>query len=282
MNANRIRLEIKRLQNEVEVIGTSSDGKKDYNGITQLRDEIIQLKQDINQVSNELSRYDLERYSEQIKSLLIIVQKRILSYNDPSNSGNRKNMHLKRKPGFSNVINNRKSLSMTILNSITAKTVNKKIVLSDNVSILQNLENCQICSSSQKCNVSKHISGSITMSQVNESHIILLNLPFTKGNIFITDCINSIIIIQVPSKGKVQLRLHNLLDCKIKISLKEPITSEIDKQTVVIENIKNCLFDLASKSILTIENFSNINQINEKPKDYFFAEFRCSSTGPNS
>lgn len=282
MNANRIRLEIKRLQNEVEVIGTSSDGKKDYNGITQLRDEIIQLKQDINQVSNELSRYDLERYSEQIKSLLIIVQKRILSYNDPSNSGNRKNMHLKRKPGFSNVINNRKSSSMTILNSITAKTVNKKIVLSDNVSILQNLENCQICSSSQKCNVSKDISGSITMSQVNESHIILLNLPFTKGNIFITDCINSIIIIQVPSKGKVQLRLHNLLDCKIKISLKEPITSEIDKQTVVIENIKNCLFDLASKSILTIENFSNINQINEKPKDYFFAEFRCSSTGPNS
>lgn len=274
MSGNRIRLEIKRLQNEVELLGVSENGERNYNDITRLRDEIVQLKQDINQTANELSRYDLEHFSENIRSLLNIVQKQILILNDQSNSSNRKILHLKRKPKFSDVINNGKLSSMTTINSITIKTVNEKIVISDNVSILQNLEECQISSSSEKCNdLRNDISGSLTFSQVNKTRIILLDLPFTKGNIFITDCVDSIIIIQVPSKDAVQLRLHNLSDCKIKISLKEPMTSQIDKQTVVIENIKKCLFDLTSRSIITIKNFSNINQMNKEDKDYFFGEF---------
>lgn len=277
MNGNRIRLEIKRLQNEVEFIGGSENDKTDREAFIRLRDEIIRLKQKINQMSNELSRYDLEHYSKDIRSLLKIVQKQMLTFNDQPNNNKKKILYLKRKPKFCDVINNRKLSNMTPLNSITTKTVNEKVIVSDNVSILQNLKHCQISSSSIRCNDSKDISGFLTLSQISETRIVLLDLPFTKGNIFITDCINCIMIIQVPPKDTVQLRLHNLLNCKIKISLKEPITSKPDKQTVVIENIKDCLFDITSKSIMTIENFGNIDQRNKEDKDYFFGEFNFSA-----
>lgn len=274
MDRNKIKVEIKRLQNKVDSISRLEDDKKDSNDITKIRDEIIKLKQDINQVSNGLTSYDLEHYTEDIRSLLKIVQKQMLVFTDHSKRNDRKIFHLKRKPRFGNVLNDKKTSSgFTTLNSITTKTVNEKVVISDNVTILQNLENCQISVNSKKYDNSKDLPGAITLSQVNKSRIVLTDLPFTQGNIFIADCIDSIIIVQVPPKDTIQLRLHNLVDCKIKIFWKEPIISEIDKQTVIVENIKNCLFDLRSKSFVNIQNFSNINQSLEEDTDYQFGEF---------
>ncbi|CAL9728611.1 tubulin-specific chaperone C [Monosporozyma unispora] len=267
MSARQIGQDIKRLQTELE-----AQNEEGNNNIAKLRDEIIQLKRTIDDCSNELSRYDLENYTKDVMSLLKLVQdkeKRLRSSNDGIK---KKTFRFKRK---SKDVNMKGKAAMTAINSLTTRTTHEKIAISSNVTILQNLESCEVYTTpvndGDNVDLTK-VSGSITLSQVNNSHVDLCNIPFSSGNIFLTDCTHTTIRIVVPPKDKVQLRLHNLTDCKICISLKQPFTVAGEKQTVIIENIKHCIFDLKYKSSIDIQNFSHINGDSDDKEDYLFAD----------
>lgn len=276
--------EIRRLQGEL----ASQADYSNIDNITKLRDEIIQLKRTITDISNELSAYDLERYNKDIMGLLKLIQEKEKTLRASSN-GNKMKFHFERKPKGAHM---KGKNIMTSVNSLTTKTIDEKIIISKNVTILQNLESCQVFTNlpQNDANIDDHklknLSGSITLSQVGKTCIDLANIPFNNGNIFITDCTHTNIRMVVPPKDSIQIRLHNLSNCNIGIYINHSITpsssTESEKQTVIIENIKDCIFDMNSKSVIDIHNFSHINGDSDDKKDYTFANTDLSNSTDNN
>lgn len=284
MGGRQIGKEIRRLQNELISLFDNINA----NDISKLRDEIIQLKRTMADGSNEFSSYDLEHYNKDIMGLLKQIQekeKNLKALDD----GNKKKFQFERK--VKNVNMKGKSI-MTAVNSLTTKTIDENIVISNNVTILQNLESCQVSTSLPENDANngdsklKKMSGSITISQVEKSCIELIDIPFDIGNIFITDCIQTSIQMAVPPNDKIQVRLHNLSNCSISIYVKQSSLSlsgtESEKQTVIIENIKDCIFDTKSKSVIDIQNFSHINGDSDDKKDYTFASIGLNNSNNNN
>lgn len=238
------------------------DDVQERERLQRFREEIIDLKRQIDDASQELSSYDLEHYTKNIRALLKTVTSQIQQI-DKSSDPKRK-FQFQRKPRrFANT-----SISQDLdVTSSTVQIENKDIEIIQNISILQNLKICKVYTTKQEKNA---VSGSIALSHVDDSFIKLDNIPFDTGNVFITDCSNCIIIIKVPAEDKIQLRLHNLFRCKIHIGPVDGTPSHL-QQMVIIEGLQECTFDINSEPQILIRNFSQLNDNSKDSNAYIFA-----------
>lgn len=100
-------------------------------------------------------------------------------------------------------------------------------------------------------------SGSINLNNMENNLVKLDNLPFQIGNIVINNCQKCIFAINLPSKNKIQIRLHNIIESKFVFHIAEQSsTSDGNKQVIVIENLQNCIFDSKSAPSLQIHSFN--------------------------
>lgn len=156
-----------------------------------------------------------------------------------------------------------------------ATFLNQDLVLLDPTKVFKGLQNCTISSSDYN---DPPKSGSLTVQFIKDSVITLRGLPFKNGSVFISDASNCVIILHLPASDKVQVRLHNLYNCKLSVFCEDCLLA---KQTVVIENCKDCVFHQTCESHLIIQNFDTAtkkkNAVPETEQtdmnDYKFGEF---------
>ncbi|CCE62987.1 hypothetical protein TPHA_0D03520 [Tetrapisispora phaffii CBS 4417] len=103
---------------------------------------------------------------------------------------------------------------------------------------------------------------SLLFENIKKSVIVLNRLYFENGNIFINDCEDTVIIVNMEKiDNSIQLRFHNLVYCKIYIQRKHAALEPTVLQKVIIENFRGCTFHTDSKDYIMIENFSNLGMI---------------------
>lgn len=153
-----------------------------------------------------------------------------------------------------------------------ATFLNQDLVLLDPTKVYKGLQNCTISSSDYN---DPPKSGSLTVQFIKDSVVSLRGLPFKNGSVFISDASNCVIILHLPNSDKVQVRLHNLYNCKISVFSEDYLVAN---QTVVIENCKGCIFHQTCESHITIQNFDtatkkNVQDGDASANDYKFDEF---------
>ena len=135
-------------------------------------------------------------------------------------------------------------------------------------------ENLNKCTLMTEADATRHKSGSLILRNINNGTVKLEPAPFSAGSILITDCENLFITCSTPLKNAIQVRLHNLSNCKILI---RPLGSTT-KQIVVLENCFDCIFHKDTEDLLDLQNFSAIamrgnNDTVEETDAYRFEPF---------
>lgn len=206
------------------------------------------MKRNLNSIAQDLPPYDLERHSSDIDQLLKTIDEKLSTANRKA-----KRFQFKRKPrskatGGTDVHYEQDQSTLDI-----PETCGKTLNIMNNTASFKNINNCKIRSQIELQNIAT--SGTLAFQNIKSSIINIKDLPFKGGSIFLTDCKNTNIYLNLPANDKVQIRLHNMQDCRIAIDCPK---STDTKQTVVIENCLNCIFLKESQDYVHIQNFSNL------------------------
>lgn len=134
----------------------------------------------------------------------------------------------------------------------TTDSQNKTIEYDVSIQKYQSLDNCKLISSYQQ--VVAEFS-TLLVENVKKSVLYLNILPFKQGSLLIEKCEDSKIIIVTPQGSNIQLRLHELVNCRLYI--KKQAEDEI--QDVIIENCTNCIFHSSVKDLIKIHNFNHLD-----------------------
>lgn len=133
-------------------------------------------------------------------------------------------------------------------------TTGADIVLREPNCSFLDLSRCKVSSGPNPAPPTK--AGSLTFHRIADTVINLQELPFQTGSIFISECQDSVVVFNVPTDGHLQVRLHNLRNCKLLISSQHP-------QTVIMEGCEKCCFHSSTQPNIVIRDFSNINLEND-------------------
>lgn len=225
----------------------------DYEG---LRAKINELHKCLNRISHSLPPYDIERYFAEIDKLLKQVNSKESTQKATEPKLFRFHKHSKVKDRTPPQRYPEATLvdeGKTVMTG--AKRVGEVLNLSESTAFYENLDCCTLNSTIQ---TAVHETGSLTLQHINKTIVNLAAIPFVNGSIFITDCSDSIIICKTPPHSTVQIRLHNLLNCRLLI---RP-TDELSSQTVILENCSKCIFHETCEPYVTIQDFSNLSLAN--------------------
>ncbi|CAB4255379.1 similar to Saccharomyces cerevisiae YPL241C CIN2 GTPase-activating protein (GAP) for Cin4p [Maudiozyma barnettii] len=253
----------KKLQQDLE----------DGTNISVLRTKVAGLREDLHKHAPDLSPYEVELHNKHIDKLVKDVDDKLKL------SGTKDKVFQFAKTPISRLSSRGGSgkdngFEHPIIDG-KATFMDLDFVLLDSNKVYKSLERCTLSSTDYN---DKPKAGSLTIQYIENSVISLQSLPFKNGSIFISDASNCVLVLHMPKDDKVQLRLHNLYKCKMLILCDDYLSS---KQTVVIENCKECIFHQSSETHLTIENFNNVtkskqvgnNEQSESTNDYKFDEF---------
>lgn len=92
--------------------------------------------------------------------------------------------------------------------------------------------------------------------------VVSLNVPQMLGSIFVTDCEHTTLLIRLRFGEKVQIRLHNLINCQIQV---EPADNTASAQTVIIEDCDEVTFHSTAQDLIAIRNFNVFKAHTDKP-----------------
>ncbi|SCV13915.1 uncharacterized protein CGFF_01472 [Nakaseomyces glabratus] len=92
--------------------------------------------------------------------------------------------------------------------------------------------------------------------------VVSLNIPQMQGSIFVTDCEHTTLLIRLRFGEKVQIRLHNLVNCQIQV---EPADNTASAQTVIIEDCDEVTFHSTAQDLIAIRNFNVFKAHTDKP-----------------
>lgn len=256
--------------NELEIREELNGETADF---TRVEQKIAEANTELNELSYSLPPYELRLFSSELDSLL----KESGEVKASKTKGTRK-----RRFKFTKRSERAERLPTTdFQTSISDKEPEVQPIVSEKIIIeqeqIQNFKNLYKCilESKQKPYEMPYASGSLSMENIQESTIELPHMPFLNGSIFMTDISNTLIRILLPQNSSIQIRLHNIKDCKLYI-MKMP--KSVDKQTIVIENCKGCIFHADTEAAINIQNFCNL-QLNPMigkacvDPDYSFATF---------
>ncbi|CCH62102.1 hypothetical protein TBLA_0G01580 [Henningerozyma blattae CBS 6284] len=252
------------IDRQIELINAELE-TADPNSCEDLKEKITNIQIKLNQKVEEISKYDVERYSHTINKLTT----KLYSRNNTNNST------LNKPKKFQFNRNRNKDAIQTEIQDSSDKVFNEAnntnilarqtIRMDNKLATVSNLEYCTIMVDS---NYSKKPTGSITFSNIKKSIIYSRDILFESGSIFFNDCKECIILLELSSKNRTQLRLHNLIGCKIYFKSN-------DKQTIIIEDCKNCVFHNDTEGHLDVKDFNNLGlSIDDLAfKNYDFEEF---------
>lgn len=133
-------------------------------------------------------------------------------------------------------------------------TVGAQIILNEPMCSFVDLSLCTVTSPSSSASISKN--GSLSLHRISETVINLQKFPFLDGSVFVSECQDSVIIFKLPVDGHLQIRLHNLKNCRLLFESQQ-------KQNVILESCKNCIFHSATQTHTVIQDFSDLNLGND-------------------
>ncbi|CCD25450.1 GTPase-activating protein CIN2 NDAI_0F01310 [Naumovozyma dairenensis CBS 421] len=247
------RTRLEKLQEILE----DEDKNLDYNDIYL---NAIELNKIFNEISNDLPTYDMERYSSQLQSLLKVINSKNISNNTSSSNSRRfkfkKTSSLRKKTAKVEEKTNNGELTSVDLN-----TSGKSIHLSvERTQAYKNLVNCIVVSGSNIIPEDENVNGSLSFHNIDNTLINLQSIPFNNGSFFISNCKNSVILLATRTNNTIQVRLHELNNCKIYIqSAISGREGENKDQNVILENCSGIIFHERSKPYLEIQDFTNLN-----------------------
>ncbi|CCF58708.1 hypothetical protein KAFR_0F01120 [Kazachstania africana CBS 2517] len=223
----------------------------------ELREEVIQLKRYFNEVSADMTPYDMKHSHSEIEKLLKDVNAKLSTQHT---------VKRKFKFNFSSKGKNTKfeALSPPVPVASTPKIVDQDLLITNPIQTFENLSNCTVTRGKE---IASSQNGQLAFKGLHKSVVVVSPLPFVNGSVFITDCTESVIIINLPPASTIQIRLHNLGNCKLSIVKQE----DMEPQTVVVENLTKCTFDEVSRNKLTIRNFSQLGSGQVESEAYRFA-----------
>lgn len=238
--------------------------------VQEIKNKAISLKNDLHKHAPDLSAYEIELHNTHVDKLLKDTDSKL-----KLSKTNQKVFEFAKKPvvRLQSIVKHADGIKNPTIDG-KADYINQDLVLLDQNKVFNHLEKCTI-SSSDYNELAK--SGSLMIQYMTDSVVSLNSLPFKNGSIFISDLLNCIILLHLPSEDRVQLRLHNLVHCKLMILCDDYVSS---KQTVVIENFEKCIFHESCESNITIKSFNNVTQklgendeTSEEDQGYEFGEF---------
>lgn len=218
-----------------------------------LRTKVAALREDLHKHAPDLSPYEAEFHNKHIDKLMSDVDDK-LKLTDTR----QKVFEFAKKPisRLNSRGSSRKETDMErpIIDG-KATFMDLDLVLLDSNKVFKSLGRCTLSSTDYN---DKPKTGSLTIQYVENSVVSLQSLPFKNGSLFVSDASNCVFIFHMPRDDKVQVRLHNLYKCKILILSDDYLSS---KQTVVIENCKECIFHETCQPHVTIENFNSATKM---------------------
>lgn len=220
-------------------------------------DELFHILTDL---SPSLSPYDKERCQSRVDFLL-----KQINTKESSASKGSKLFQFQRKPRPSKkVVRTHNATQDNYQKAIT--TTNEQIVVTEPSAVYEDLNHCQVTTKKEHT-IEK--AGSFILRKVNNTLVRCQPLAFETGSLFITDCERSSIVCDLPPHNAVQVRLHNLKNCKLFLLP----TDTTSKQVVILENCTNCIFHEDTKGRLEIKNFTSLNLTDDSPLDYKYESY---------
>lgn len=220
-------------------------------------DELFHILTDL---SPNLSPYDKERCQSRVDFLL-----KQINTKESSASRGSKLFQFQRKPKpTKKVARTHNATQHHYQKAIT--TTNEQIVVTEPTAVYEDLDHCQV--TTKREHTIKN-AGSFILRKVNNTLIRCQPLVFETGSLFITDCESSSIVCDLPPHNAVQVRLHNLKNCKLFLLP----TDNTSKQVVILENCTNCIFHEDTKGRLEIKNFTSLNLTEDSPLDYKYESY---------
>lgn len=217
--------------------------------ISGLKTKVATLREDLHKHTPDLTPYEADFHNKHIDKLMNDVDDK-LKLKDTRE----KVFEFAKKPisRLNSRGSSRKEIGMgrPIIDG-KATFMDLDLVLLDSNRVFKSLERCTLSSTDYN---DKPKTGSLTIQYIENSVISLQALPFKNGSLFVSDASNCVFIFHMPKDDKVQVRLHNLYKCKILVMSDDYLSS---KQTVVIENCKECIFHETCQPHVTIENFNS-------------------------
>ncbi|QLL31022.1 hypothetical protein HG536_0A08370 [Torulaspora globosa] len=212
----------------------------------QLKKTCNELFKRLHGIASQLPPYDRERFHSKVDSLLDTISAR-----ESSKDATRNSFRFQKKPSVKNKKATMNAADMPFHTKIEtmATRVGELITIKSSTASYENLNKCTLIS---EVDAAGHQSGSLILRNINNSTVKLEPAPFSSGSILITDCENLLITCSTPPKNAIQMRLHNLSNCKLLI---RPLDSAT-KQVIVLENCFDCIFHKTTEHLLNLQNFS--------------------------
>lgn len=244
------------------------DSTTDYEG---LKAEILYMSQMVGGISDSLPNYDLQRYSSAIDQLLKKVNTKA---NAVSTKQGQKRFQFKKKPEIRSKNAQDTNLQQTALPVADTQYIcGQDFELDGSRNIFENLRDCTI---SSKVSTPNLPSSSLQLRNLHSCVVSLDKLPFRHGSIFVENCEACVLILVLDQQDDVQIRLHSLSNCRLYIKLNG---HSDQKQDVVIENCKGCIFHEDTVEKLLIQDFSHLQLQNSADSQSYnpgrFGIFDC-------
>lgn len=223
---------------------------EDGQGTYLLQKHAHDLQHFLNQISSELAPHDLQKLSGDTEELLKSINDKI--------SNRVENFQFKGKPKF------RKrpaAAPLVVDEEAIPPVVEQDIILKQPTASYENLHRCFIANYRFMAQT-----GSLALRRLFFCTVTLNESPFDEGSILMTDC--RACSIQLHTGRRIQIRLHNLQDCKLLIKTPEGL-----KQTIVMENCQNTIFHKSCEAWITVQEFDNLQLTEEKSTKYKFEAF---------
>lgn len=236
---------------------------------TSLKTDCNELFLKLTDSSPSLSPYDRKKYQTRVDSLL-----KLINTKESLTAKKSKLFQFQRKPRSTKKtpITDKTALNPQQETQITR---DEHFVITKPAAVYQDLYRCQLTAKTEE---NTGVTGSLTLQNVNETIVKCQPLTFDSGSLFINNCEGSTIICDVPPHNAVQIRLHNLLNCRLLI---RP-TDATSRQVVVLENCSDCTFHKEAEQRLEIQNFTNLDLTDSGHEDYKYETFQVSYTAVDS
>ncbi|AET37899.1 GTPase-activating protein CIN2 Ecym_2147 [Eremothecium cymbalariae DBVPG len=242
------------------------DSSADIEGI---REDITRLSWEVKEVADQLSSYDKEKYTGRIDLLLKGAKSLQAKVNTERT---RKRFQFRRKPKNTDKLLDYGSKNVetpgetALASSNTCYTGNAPLLSDQNATITNNVciildgktshytnfRNCRLLANEDTPFMS---SFALTMQHFEFSVIHFDPIPFQQGSIFVENCTNCTIFLNCTVGSNIQIRLHALTACRLYVN---HANDHGQRQNVILEQCKACVFDQSVKDSLTIQDFSNL------------------------
>lgn len=227
-----------------------------------LKTDLDEIKIKLNNSTEEIPNYDIQRFNDTITSLLKDIDNKCKQDSDKKP----KRFTFKKKLQTTSTVTIPTEISKSDLptNNLPEYVTKSKIYLNKETFDVSLLDNCTI---SLPSTFKTYINGAIRMTNIKNCVVKFDKPVFQTGSIHLTDCTDSVILIKLATNDQTQIRLHNMIRCKL-------LFSSLTKQTIILEGCQDCIFHLGSKENLHIQDFSNLALAQENvPTNYIFKQF---------